>query len=91
VNNAYGEWLNEDRASTGFGDTARLKPMTLEAFKASGILKILTPSQAIDMFNSMLAKAPIEHFMLMAPPGLPAAKFAPYAEVFAKEVIPAFR
>jgi alkanesulfonate monooxygenase SsuD/methylene tetrahydromethanopterin reductase-like flavin-dependent oxidoreductase (luciferase family) len=91
VNNAYGQWLNEDRASTGFGDTARLKPMTLDAFKASGILKILTPSQAIDMFNGMLAKAPIEHFMMMAPPGLAPAKFAPYAEVFAKEVIPAFR
>jgi alkanesulfonate monooxygenase SsuD/methylene tetrahydromethanopterin reductase-like flavin-dependent oxidoreductase (luciferase family) len=91
VNNAYGQWLQEDRASTGFGDEAVLKPMTLEAFKASGILKILTPGQAIDMFNTMLEKAPVEHFMMMAPPGLPPAKFAPYAEVFAKEVIPAFR
>jgi alkanesulfonate monooxygenase SsuD/methylene tetrahydromethanopterin reductase-like flavin-dependent oxidoreductase (luciferase family) len=91
VNNAYGEWLHEDRASTGFGDEAVLKPMTLEAFKASGILKILTPAQAIDMFNRMLARTPVEHFMMMAPPGVPPAKFAPYAEVFAKEVIPAFR
>jgi alkanesulfonate monooxygenase SsuD/methylene tetrahydromethanopterin reductase-like flavin-dependent oxidoreductase (luciferase family) len=91
VNNAYGVWLNEDRASTGMGDKALLKPMTLEAFKASGILKIVTPGQAIDMFNAMLAKAPVEHFMMMAPPGLPPARLAEYAEVFAKEVIPAFR
>ena len=90
VNNAYGQWLNEDRAATGFGDKALLKPMTLEAFKTSGILSILTPSQAIDMFNGMLSKAAVEHFMMMAPPGLPRSKFAEYAEVFAREVIPAF-
>jgi len=91
VNNAYGQWLNEDRAATGFGDKALLKPMTLEAFKTSGLLSILTPSQAIEMFNRMLSKAPVEHFMMMAPPGLPRSKFAEYAEVFAKEVIPAFQ
>lgn len=90
VNNAYGQWLSEDRASTGFGDTALLEPMTLEAFKESGILNILTPGQAIDMLNGMLSKAAVEHFMMMAPPGLPRAKLAEYAEVFAREVIPAF-
>jgi alkanesulfonate monooxygenase SsuD/methylene tetrahydromethanopterin reductase-like flavin-dependent oxidoreductase (luciferase family) len=91
VNNAYGQWLNEDRASTGFGDNALLTPMTLADFKRSGILQILTPSEAIDMFKAMLAKSPVEHFMMMLPPGLPASKFVPYAETFAKEVIPAFR
>jgi alkanesulfonate monooxygenase SsuD/methylene tetrahydromethanopterin reductase-like flavin-dependent oxidoreductase (luciferase family) len=91
VNNSYGQWLNEDRASTGFGDTARLEPMSLEAFKASGILQVLTPSQAIEMFNKMLAKASVEHVMMMLPPGLPAAKFTEYAQVFANEVMPAFR
>jgi alkanesulfonate monooxygenase SsuD/methylene tetrahydromethanopterin reductase-like flavin-dependent oxidoreductase (luciferase family) len=91
VNNTYGQWLNEDRAATGMGDKALLKPMTLEAFKASGILSILTPAQAIRLFTDMLAKAPVEHFMMMLPPGLPAAKFTEYAEVFAREVIPAFR
>lgn len=91
VNNTYGQWHIEDRAATGMGDKTLLKPMTLEEFKASGILSILTPSQAIEMFNDMLAKAPVEHFMMMLPPGLPPAKFAKYAEVFATEVIPAFR
>jgi alkanesulfonate monooxygenase SsuD/methylene tetrahydromethanopterin reductase-like flavin-dependent oxidoreductase (luciferase family) len=91
VNNTYGQWLNEDRVATGMGDGALLKPMSLEAFKRSDILKILTPGQAIDMFKTMLAKVPVEHFMMMLPPGLAPAKFREYAEVFAKEVIPAFR
>jgi alkanesulfonate monooxygenase SsuD/methylene tetrahydromethanopterin reductase-like flavin-dependent oxidoreductase (luciferase family) len=91
VNNTYGQWLNEDRDATGMGDQTLLKPISLEKFKRAGILSILTPAQAIDMFNAMRAKAPVEHFMMMLPPGLPPAKFAPYAETFAKEIIPAFR
>jgi alkanesulfonate monooxygenase SsuD/methylene tetrahydromethanopterin reductase-like flavin-dependent oxidoreductase (luciferase family) len=90
VNNSYGQWLNEDRAATGMGNETLLQPMTLQAFKASGILKILTPEQAIEMFNAMLSRGHVEHFMMMLPPGLEPAKFAPYAEVFAAEVIPAF-
>jgi alkanesulfonate monooxygenase SsuD/methylene tetrahydromethanopterin reductase-like flavin-dependent oxidoreductase (luciferase family) len=91
VNNSYGRWLNEDRASTGMDDKTLLAPMSLEAFKASGILRILTPAAAIGMFTAMLAKAPVEHFMMMAPPGLPTARLAEYAQVFATEVMPAFR
>ncbi|CAN7365670.1 LLM class flavin-dependent oxidoreductase [Phenylobacterium sp. LjRoot225] len=89
VNNTYGEWLNEEKAS-GLGDETVLKPMTLEAFKTSGILNILTPELAIDYFRAMQSRIPVEHFMMMKPPGLPAAKFVEYAEVFAQEVIPAF-
>jgi alkanesulfonate monooxygenase SsuD/methylene tetrahydromethanopterin reductase-like flavin-dependent oxidoreductase (luciferase family) len=91
VNNSYGQWLNEDREATGMGDKTLLKPMTLDKFKASGILNILTPPQAIDMFNAMREKAPVEHFMMMLPPGLPPAKFTEYAELFAQQVMPAFR
>lgn len=90
VNNTYGQWLAEDREATGFAGSA-LAPMTLAAFKASGILRILTPRQAIDMLERMLAKAPVEHFMMMKPPGLPVARLVEYAELFAKEVMPAFR
>lgn len=91
VNDSYGKWLQENRADTGFGEGAVLKPMTLEEFKASGILRILTPERAIEMFRGMLAKAPVEHFMMMVPPGIPRAKFKKYAEVFAQDVMPAFR
>jgi len=91
VNNSYGQWLNEDQASTGLAAAAALKPMTLQQFKASGILQILTPGQAIDMLNALRAKAPMEHFMMMLPPGLAPEKFTEYASLFAAEVIPAFR
>ena len=90
VNNAYGQWHNEDQLATGLADDTLLKPMTLDAFKASGILTIWTPSEAIAKFKAMRAKAPVEHFTMMLPPGLPPSQFVPYAEVFAKEVIPAF-
>jgi hypothetical protein len=38
----------------------------------------------------MQARAPVDHIMLGIPPGLPSARFKPYAELFAREVIPAF-
>lgn len=91
VNNTYGQWLNEDRAATGMTDQTLLKPMTLNEFKASGILNILTPAEAIDRFNSIRSRAPVEHFIMMVPPGLPRSRFVEYAETFAKEVIPAFQ
>jgi alkanesulfonate monooxygenase SsuD/methylene tetrahydromethanopterin reductase-like flavin-dependent oxidoreductase (luciferase family) len=89
VNNTYGVWMNEDQA-IGI-DSPGLKPMSLERFKTSGILNIMTPDQAIDHFRAMQARIPVEHYMLMLPPGLSPAKFKPYAALFADEVIPAFR
>ena len=89
VNNSYGAWMAEDNA-IGL-DTTGLAPMSLDQFKASGILQILTPGQAVDRFRKMKARMPaLEHLMLMYPPGLGAERFRPYAELFAREVIPAF-
>jgi probable F420-dependent oxidoreductase len=88
VNNAYSVFLNEDKA-IGIDDPM-LKPMDLEAFKTSGILQIRTPDQAIDRFRRLREKMPLEHFMMMLPPGLPHDRFRHYAQVFADEVIPAF-
>lgn len=88
VNNTYGEWMNEDKA---FGiDDPGLKPMELDAFKASGILDILTPEAAVERFSKLRDQHAVEHITMMLPPGLPPAKFMPYADLFAKEVIPAF-
>lgn len=87
VNNSYGEWFNEDRA-LGMDGYA---PMDLDAFKASGTLQILTPDAAIAMFADLQARIPIDHYMMMMPPGLPAERFVHYADIFAKEVLPAFR
>jgi len=89
VNNTYGQWINEDKA-IGL-DNASLKPMGLEAFKQSGILQILTPEKAIAKLKAMQQRIPVKHFMMMKPPGLPAARFVEYAELFANKVLPAFR
>lgn len=89
VNNTYGEMAAEDQALGVDGDRG-LEPMSLEAFKASGIMRVLTPGEAIDLFRGMQARAPVEHIMLGVPPGLPCERFKPYAQLFASEVIPAF-
>lgn len=88
VNNTYGAWLNEDKA-IGIDDPA-LKPMSLDAFKASGILTITTPNEAVAYFQAMRARMPVNHFMMARPPGLPAERFHHYASLFAQEVAPAF-
>ncbi len=90
VNNGYGAWLAEDvvdgKSAIGL-DNPALKPMSLEAFKASGILRILTPDAAVDTFRRMVARHGVEHFMMMMPPGLPAARFRHYAGLFAERVM----
>ncbi len=88
VNNVYGDWINEDKA-IGLTETA-LKPMSLDDFKKSGILQILTPAQAIKRFKAMQERINVEHIMLMLPPGIPPETFLPYAKLFADEVLPAF-
>jgi alkanesulfonate monooxygenase SsuD/methylene tetrahydromethanopterin reductase-like flavin-dependent oxidoreductase (luciferase family) len=92
MNNAYGAWLNEDKQDYDLkGDHTLFKPMTLEEFKSGRAMRIMTPEKAIAALQRMLSRAPVDHFAMLIPPGMPLAKFAPYAELFAKEVIPAFR
>ena len=86
VNNSYGEWANEDNAL----GVEPMKPMSLEKFKASGAFNVLTPDQAIAMFKGLQSRMPLDHYMMMKPPGLPEDRFLHYAEVFARHVIPAF-
>lgn len=87
VNNTYAEFFNEDEALGMEG----MSPMSLEAYKASGQLQILTPEAAIAMFREMQERMPIDHYIMAMPPGLPAARFVEYADVFARDVLPAFR
>jgi alkanesulfonate monooxygenase SsuD/methylene tetrahydromethanopterin reductase-like flavin-dependent oxidoreductase (luciferase family) len=91
VNNIYGVWLNEDRYESRIEVETAPKSMSLEEFKLSGLLQVLTPAQAIDMLKAMQARAPVEHVMLTMPPGVPFAQFARHAELFARQVMPAFR
>jgi hypothetical protein len=88
VNNSYSVWLHEDMPE---GKRAMFEPMSLEDFKKSNTMKIMTPDEAIAMFKNLAATVPVEHFISMVPPGLPLSKFRKYAETFATEVMPAFR
>jgi alkanesulfonate monooxygenase SsuD/methylene tetrahydromethanopterin reductase-like flavin-dependent oxidoreductase (luciferase family) len=87
VNNSYGEWFFEDKvhsAEHGF------RPMTLDEFKASGTLQVMTPDEAIAMFRRLQASLPLDHYMFAMPPGLPADRFVHYAGTVADKVVPAF-
>jgi alkanesulfonate monooxygenase SsuD/methylene tetrahydromethanopterin reductase-like flavin-dependent oxidoreductase (luciferase family) len=87
VNNSYGAWFNEDRVVDA---EDALSPMTLEQFKASGIMQIMTPEAAIAMFKELQNRMPLDHYIMMLPPGLPAERFIHYADIFARKVMPAF-
>lgn len=91
VNNTYGGWLNEDAHAGDVQVEDAPQAMSLEEFKVSGLLRCMTPQDAIAFFNQMRVSAPVEHVMFSVPPGIPAAKFARYLENFARDVIPAFR
>jgi len=67
-----------------------MMPMTLQAYKDSGTLQVLTPDAAIAYFQDLRRRWPVEHFVMMRPPGLPAQRFLHYAEIFARTVLPAF-
>ncbi len=85
---SYGAWAVEDNA-LGV-DTPALQPMTLDAFKASNMLRILTPEDAIARLHDLRERTPVEHVMYMRPPGLSAERFRHYAGVLAEKVLPAF-
>lgn len=87
ANNGYAEWLAEDKAS---GVENVFTPMTLDEYRKSGILKILTPGEAIDHFRRLRERVPVEHFIMAQPAGLAPERFLTYARLFAEEVMPAF-
>jgi len=88
VNNSYGIWAREDGA-LGLDDPV-VRPLSLDDFKTSGILEIVTPREAVAKFKALREQMPIDHFMMMLPAGCPPNLFAKYATIFAKEVIPHF-
>jgi len=90
MNNAYSVFMREDEA-IGIDGAAIGTDMDLDAFKASGILQIWTPEEAIENFKAMQAKMLLKHYAMSMPPGLSPGRFLYYAEIFANDVIPAFR
>ena len=92
LQHSYMQWQHEDRTDYDLDNVdVVLQPMSIEEFKASGWASILTPDQAIAHLKEQLKRAPIEHFVMPVPPGFPLDRFRDYAELFALEVMPAFR
>jgi alkanesulfonate monooxygenase SsuD/methylene tetrahydromethanopterin reductase-like flavin-dependent oxidoreductase (luciferase family) len=81
--NAYAEWAAELDWS--------FPQMDFETFTKSGILKVLTPDEAIALIRPKLAAAPVEGYCMQAPAGYPLSRLAEHAELFARKVLPAFR
>jgi alkanesulfonate monooxygenase SsuD/methylene tetrahydromethanopterin reductase-like flavin-dependent oxidoreductase (luciferase family) len=86
VNNSYALWNMEDQQL----GMESLAPMDLDAFKALGVLNVWTPDEAVAKLTALRERAPVDHYMFMRPPGLPAERFRHYAGVLADKVLPAF-
>lgn len=57
-----------------------------------GILNVVTPAEAIDRIGSYAEATGIErYYSWTVPPGLPAGEMDEYLQLFAEEVMPAFR
>lgn len=62
-----------------------------EQLKASGMISVVTPSQAIDEIGAYVEATGIERYYTWTmPPGMPAAAMNPHLELFATDVMPAF-
>jgi alkanesulfonate monooxygenase SsuD/methylene tetrahydromethanopterin reductase-like flavin-dependent oxidoreductase (luciferase family) len=82
--NTYAEWQEG-------ADWAVYSQMSLDEFKKAGLMKVLTPDEAVAYIRSRREAAPIEAFCMQAASGFPLSLLAEHAELFANKVIPAFR
>lgn len=84
--NVYAEWLRK-------AGQEMFAPMPdLAALKASGILVVATPDDAVKLIRDYVAKVPLERFYCWTvPPGYPVRKMDEHLELFATKVMPHFR
>jgi len=84
--NVYAEWLRK-------AGQELFAPMPdLAALKASGILIVATPDEAVKLIRDYVAKVPLERFYCWTiPPGYPVRKMDEHLELFATKVMPHFR
>jgi alkanesulfonate monooxygenase SsuD/methylene tetrahydromethanopterin reductase-like flavin-dependent oxidoreductase (luciferase family) len=85
--NNYSAWLS----------AAGLSPLSehlrdREELRQSGLLQVLAPDAAVEMIRTFANTVPVTHFYSWTlPPGLPPRWAQTHLELFASEVIPAFR
>ncbi len=82
----YNRWL-EDAGQALFPEMS-----DVEALRATGLLKVLTPAEVVREIRTYLEICPLErYYSWTIPPGVPAEAMTPYLELFAAEVIPHFQ
>jgi probable F420-dependent oxidoreductase len=85
--NNYSAWLS----------AAGLSPLSehlrdREQLRQSGLLQVVDPDRAVSMIRDLTNNVPVTHFYSWTlPPGLPPRWAQTHLELFASEVIPAFR
>jgi len=85
--NLYNEWL-------GKAGQEGLFPKVPDdaALKASGLLEVLTPEDAVRAIEAYVAEVPIERYYTWTiPPGFPVKRMNEHLELFANKVMPHFR
>jgi alkanesulfonate monooxygenase SsuD/methylene tetrahydromethanopterin reductase-like flavin-dependent oxidoreductase (luciferase family) len=81
--NSYAKWFE------GTGTKVWSVINSAEELKATKLLNVMTPPEAVKMFNAMSASMTLETFSFsIAPPGFPVSDMFEYIELFAKQVIP---
>ena len=86
MHQSYGAWMNENNA-IGL-ESAQSQDMDLDTFKASGLLEILTPDEAVTRYSALADEMPLRHVAMTWPPGLSPDRFLAYASDIAADVIP---
>ncbi|MDA0822850.1 MAG: LLM class flavin-dependent oxidoreductase [Proteobacteria bacterium] len=82
----YNVWLQEA------GQTPFPEANNEQQLRESGMLQVLTPSEAVDAIGTYVEQTGIErYYTWTVPPGMPAAQMNEYLELFASEVMPKFR
>jgi alkanesulfonate monooxygenase SsuD/methylene tetrahydromethanopterin reductase-like flavin-dependent oxidoreductase (luciferase family) len=80
--NTYARWQE--------GKDWGVKKMDVEELRRTGMVKVMTPDEAIPHLEQLFAQAPVDSFFMKMPTGMPFEKFAPYVELFARKVLPTF-
>lgn len=84
--NTYREWTIVD------GESHFPEVPDDETLKATGILNVVTPDDAVKMIKEYVAEVPIQrYYTWTVPPGYPVKNMYEHLELFATKVIPHFR
>jgi len=84
--NLYAKWMGDS------GQDFFPRMNSTEELRASGLLNVATPEQAVELIRGYASRVPIERYYTWTiPPGYPPKKMYEHLELFATKVMPHFR